>query len=368
MSQATTGDIWDQAATAGNPGYARIAQFGLSGTGKTFTSIMIALGIRERFQLDGPIGALDTENGYDYLRPIVHEVTGQPLLVVKTRNLNTWCEAIDRAEARGNMVLVADSATHIWKRLCDGYLEQLQQLARQKNWRSIPTKLEFKDWNPIKQQWAQFADRFMNAKVHMIVSGRAGWQWDMQEDDRGKKELVKLDAKMKAEGEFEFEGALSLHFERHRTAPDQPAYHTVTVRKDRSDKIMGQVFKFVPRKTPPRAICEFLRPHLETLRPTAYQPTDTADGHDFELDTLGNDSRKRAEGDRAIVLEKIHAELHRLNPSQSAADKAERARLQDVHFATVSKTELAERVPLRDLRDGLAALRDRKAHQQEQST
>lgn len=351
-------DIWSQAETESQPGYVRIAQLGLSGTGKTFSSVMLALEIRERFGLTGPVAALDTENGFDFLRPIVRQVTGQPLLVVKSRNLDTWNEAIDRAADRGNMVLIGDSVTHVWKQLCDGYLRQLQETGRAKGWRKIPQALQFKDWNPIKQHWAEFTDRFMNAPVHQIMNGRAGWLWDMESDGQNGKELVKKDVKMRAEGEFEFESGLSLLYERHRATLDAAAEHTVTVRKDRTDRIMGQVFRFTPKKTPPRAIAQFVAPHLDALCPAAFSPVDTASVHDFQIDRMGNESRQREEQDRAIALEKLEAALLRKYPGQTAAAKGARAEALKNATGTSSWTEVEKRFAISLINNATAAIED----------
>lgn len=356
MSETKTPDCWDTAETDGNPGYARIAQLGLSGTGKTFSAVMLAFEIREKFGLTGPIGALDTENGFDFLRPIVKDVTGQPLLVIRTRNIDTWCTAIDRAAVRGDMVLIGDSVSHLWKQLCDGYLAQLQKKARDRKWNSIPTELQFKDWNPIKQTWGLFVDRFMNAQVHQIMSGRAGWLWAMETNDRNKKELVKKDVKMRAEGEFEHEAGLSLLYERVRGNLETVAEHVVTVRKDRTDRIMGQSFRFTPKKTNPRAICEFVRPHLDALKPSDFRPVDINTTHNFGLDDMGNSSRRRDDDDRKIAVEKLKAALVKKHPGQTA--KARQARSDEllVCVGTTSWTEVETRIPLTAITGAVATL------------
>jgi hypothetical protein len=105
----------------------------------------------------------------------------------------------------------ARSVTHTWRELCEAYLKQVNERrarhAREKHWTFKPQRsLEFQDWGTVKglwnDNWTQF---YLNAPLHLIICGRAGYEYDFEETDNGKKELVKTGVKMRTEAEFGFE-------------------------------------------------------------------------------------------------------------------------------------------------------------------
>jgi hypothetical protein len=68
---------------------------------------------------------------------------------------------------------------------------------------------------PIKREWRQFTDSYLNSKIHMIVCGRSGdvyaREWN---DERQKYEVVATDTKMRTEKELAYEPSLLVELER----------------------------------------------------------------------------------------------------------------------------------------------------------
>ena len=99
----------------------RIAVFGPSGAGKTFTSLRVATGLA-----DGkPIAFIDTErhSAVKYSDRFQFDV-----LELDDRSVAGYCDAIKLAEQGGYSVLIIDSLTHAWQEL----LEEIERLAKAK--------------------------------------------------------------------------------------------------------------------------------------------------------------------------------------------------------------------------------------------
>lgn len=214
----------------------------LAGDGKTHTASLVAIGLvqllRERgFPAgDRPVMFLDSESGSDWVKPLF-DAADIELEVAKTRAFVDLKDAVCETEARG-CVLIADSLTHFWRRFCDEYA------ARKERRRG----LEFHDWQWLKTEWSVFTDLYVNSQCHIILAGRAGYEYDFFERDDGKKELERTGVKMKAESETAFEPSLLVHMEKHIGLPDPRTgqvemWRTATVLKDRSRRIDGRVFK-----------------------------------------------------------------------------------------------------------------------------
>lgn len=326
--------------------YVKAGFLGFNKSGKTHTAMELAIGIREHFKLDGPIAMFDSEKGSEYWTDRVRERTGKDLLVVKSRSLVDLMATVDECIALGVAALVADSMTHVWREVCDAYHGELRAAARRKGWRE-PDRLEFQDWGKIKSKWATWPDRYLNAPLHIIVCGRAGFEYDMQEDERGKKELVKTGVKMKTEGEFGFEPSLLVEMAREWNSVEPPEMVArATVIGDRFDILNG--------KTCDNPTFEFFRPFVELLRPAEHTIVDTTIKTSFGLDETRADNWKREKDRREILAEKIAAAFTLAGmDGRGADDKKVRTELMSKYFGSTSWKEISERTPSAAMQQGL---------------
>lgn len=329
--------------------YLKAGILGFAKSGKTHTAMEIAMGTREFFKLDGPIAMYDTETGSDYWKARVRERTGQELLVAKSRSLVDLVGTVSECASAGVSVLVVDSITHVWREVCDAYLKELQAAAAKKKWRE-PDRLEFQDWARIKLRWASWPDLYLTSPLHIIVCGRAGYEYDMQTDERGKKELVKTGIKMKVEGEFGFEPSLLIEMERDWTATDPPEMIArATVIGDRFDLLNG--------KTCDMPTFKFFQPFMEQLSPADHAPIDTSTKTSFGLDSERADDWKREKDRREILSEKILGALTLAGmDGKGADDKKARTELFRKYFGSTSWKEISERTPSATLESGLRRL------------
>lgn len=314
---------------------------GFAGSGKTRTATEIAIGLVQHLRVLGieagtrPVWMLDTEGGADYVMGL-YDAAG---IVLESDRSRAFVDLIDgcRAAEGAASVLVIDNITHVWREFCDAY-------QRKRNRR----RLEFQDWGYLKTEWQKFTDLFLSSPVHIIMCGRAGYEYEHTEDENGRKELVKTGVKMKAEGEMAYEPSLLLYLER-ETDPDTHRTRRVAhVLKDRFAAIDGKSLSDPATGGPTFAQ---LLPHIERLHLGGqHRPVDTTRTSDaaFPADTTG---RWRADNEqRALILGEIREELVRAYPGQTAADKKAKGDLLELAFGSRA-WERAEQADLPQLRE-----------------
>lgn len=293
---------------------------GFAGSGKTYTATCLAIGLwkllKERKLTGGDcaVNFLDTETGSDWVKP-AFDAEGIKLKTAKTRAFTALCPAIHETE-KNRGILIIDSITHFWRELTESYAEK----------RNRKRGLEFQDWSWLKKTWGTFTDAFVNSNCHIILCGRAGYEYDFFQNDDGKRELEKTGIKMKAETETGYEPSILVLMERHQDISQNPirVWRTATVLKDRSTLLDGKQFENPTFR-------DFL-PHVEFLNLGGEQ--------------LGVDSRTSSEiiepqkwddaKERGIVLDEIKELLLKHYPSSSAADKKSKMDALERHAATRS--------------------------------
>lgn len=331
-------------------GYLKGGFFGFPKSGKTWTSALLAIGIRRQFGIKGPIAMFDTEGGGEYIAPMVKRETGLDLVGHRSRSLDDLVSMAKEAETDG-LVLIADSMTHVWRETCDSYLKQVNK-ARESAKRSQQRRLEFQDWGPIKAKWATWTDVYLNGRMHVIICGRAGYEYDFEDRDDGTgKDLIKTGIKMKTESEFGFEPSLLVEMERVQRMDGKDLgkgfVHRATIIGDRFNVIDGQSCD--------DPAYEFFKPHADCLTPGAHAPIDTETNSDFGIGDDGNNFDRERKL-RVILCEKIQAAMTEKWPGQTAADKKAKVSALKEAFGTTSWTEVETRVGISTLKEGLARI------------
>jgi len=209
--------------------YLKAGILGFQGSGKTYTASRIAAGLAKMNGNKNPrIAFFDTEKGSDFLVKYF-KAEGIQLDVAKTRSFSDLLEFMREVEQAKYDVVIIDSISHVWRELMDSYQKRLRRT----------NGLLFQDWSKVKGEWQRFTDAFINSSMHTIVLGRAGFEYDFNEDESGKKELIKTGVKMKAEGEFGYESDILLEME--RVKDGKGFKNRCYVIKDRTDTMNGQV-------------------------------------------------------------------------------------------------------------------------------
>ncbi len=217
-------------------GYLKAGFLGFAKSGKSFTAAKLAIGTIKLFKLDGPVALFDTESGSNYIAEMVRTETGKDLIGVRARSFDALMQFSRDCVAEKVSVAIIDSISHPWVELCDSFLAQLNESRKAKNWAPLQ-KLEFAQWASIKKIWEQWPNFFLNSQLHIIMCGRAGYEWEMTtNEETGRKELEKTGIKMKTEKELGFEPSLLVQMEREQVPDGQGGFkmvHTATILGDR---------------------------------------------------------------------------------------------------------------------------------------
>lgn len=156
---------------------------GGSGTGKTYSALLMARGIAETVtgRKGAPIGFVDTEN-----RRALHYKQDFPEMVhfdMKAVDAKgdmvgfppeRWIEVIDAAEAAGLPVLVIDSFSHAWEGV--GGVLDLHATTLERLTRGDDSKKDARSqlaWAEVKPRYRRLIDRIVRAKCHLIICTRA---------------------------------------------------------------------------------------------------------------------------------------------------------------------------------------------------
>lgn len=316
---------------------------GFAGDGKTFTAVSMAIGLHKAIKSQKPIALLDTEKAAKALIPIF-EKNGIAAIVNEGRSLANLNEAIKWCENGGADILVIDSITHVWEE----FLE-----AHKASKRFNKTFLEFQDWGVIKPRWKrEFSTPFVNAKCHIIFTGRAGYEYEHFEQIDGatgkvKKEIQKSGIKMKAEGETAFEPDLLFLMGKVQDilGTDKRIYREALVLKDRTTLIDGQTFKNPTYKDFEPAINQLLNGVVKDR--IDQSPADV-----FEHERNFDDMRK----ERDLIISSVEGHFNLMGLGTGATDKKYKAALLKNAFNVVSIDELSA-VKMESMRDGMSFIR-----------
>jgi len=317
--------------------YLKMGIYGEAGSGKTFTSSKIAIGLHKHIKAEKPVAFVDTETGSDFVLPRFKEEKIE-LITAKTKAFKDLLDIIDEAEKSAS-ILIIDSVSHFWKELTKSYQKQ-HNLSR----------ITLRHWIPLKQTWEELTNRYVNSNLHIILAGRSAYIWDDVEDEDGAKELKKTGTKMRAETEMGYEPSLLVEMEKMRTSNRTGAKwtHRAWVIKDRFDVIDGKHFD--------NPTIEAFLPHIELLNLGGKHRAVDQDRNSqemFENNRTGENKYRQ----KKILLEKIQNGLVKIHPGQTQEDKKGKLGLLERCFGTDSMTEI-EGYENEFLDKGLGRLRD----------
>jgi nucleoside-triphosphatase THEP1 len=191
---------------------ARVAIYGPSGGGKTFSALRIAKG------LGGKIAVIDSERGSASKYADRFEFDS---LELEQPNIESMCQAIKAAHGYG--VLVVDSLSHAWQEL----LQEIDKLANAKfkgnTWSA---------WSEGTPKQRRLIDAILTFPGHVIATMRSKTEWTQEANGNGKSRPVRVGlAPEQGKGiEYEFDILMAI-------TPE----HTAHVEKDRSGMFQDQI-------------------------------------------------------------------------------------------------------------------------------
>lgn len=334
--------------------YLKLGLQGFEGSGKTYLANEFALGLA-KLTGNKKVAFFDTEKGSDFWIP-KYKAAGVELHVARTRAFSDLLTVIREAEAAGFGFIVIDSITHVWRELQTSWLK-----------RNNKKEMSMKAWVALKTEWGQYTDLYVNSKIHIAMCGRAGYEYDQEEnEDTGKKEIIKTGTKMRAEGETGFEPDLLIETFKvplAETLTDKRAakkakgfVNRCVVIKDRSDLLNARMFD-KPKFKDFLPVINFLNLGGE------HAGADTTRNSEQMFDSP-DWSRSNRERQVAILVEELQALLIKGKmDGTSTAAKEKRVETLERIFGTSAKTAIEGMHP-DQLRDGVARLRQELAQAQ----
>lgn len=188
----------------------RLGIFGVSGSGKTLTSlkIMKGLGVNK-------IGIIDSERGRSnvYADQFDYDVLELP----EPKSVELYIAAIKMMAANGYDGLIIDSATHAWDELKD----KVEIIARAKfkgnSWAA------WSEGTPIQKR---FIEAFTTYPGHVILTMRSKTLWE-QADENGKKKPVRIGLGFEQRPGTEYELDMLIQMDPDHTATILKAYDSM---------------------------------------------------------------------------------------------------------------------------------------------
>lgn len=326
------------------PTFAKVGIYGAAGTGKTRVAYEIASGLYKEKQFTKPVVFFDTEKGSDWILPLF-EKENIKCHVKKSRTFADLIKAVELAEQHAS-ILIIDSISHVWRELTQSFLdkynkERFELLSKKysKDWAEKNFKkssqLEFQHWNIIKPTWGKFTEKYLNSNLHVIVCGRAGDMYEYQENENGKKELIKSGTRMATEKELSYEPSLLLELQRRQIETKDRLF--AVVEKDRSDAINAMEFELVKYKD--------LKPHFDFINIGGEsKKTDFSKNNSeslFENQTMQPEDEFAAEKrKRSEYSEEIWALFDLKMPGRDNETKQLKLKILQDYFNTMSKSKI----------------------------
>ncbi len=197
-------------------GKLRLAIAGPAGSGKTYSALLIALG------LGGRIAMIDTERGsgelYDHLGEYDACTIHPPFEPRK------YVETIRAAEDLGYETIIIDSLSHAWVGQ-GGLLDVHGHIADK-------TGNSWSAWRQVTPKHNELVDAMLQSKCHIIATMRSKMEY-AQVEENGKKQVKKLGMSPIQRDGMEYEFTIFI---------DLDQQHTATTTKDRTTLFDGQYF------------------------------------------------------------------------------------------------------------------------------
>ncbi len=207
----------------------KMALYGPAGSGKTFSSLLIAEGLANHTAKR--IAYVDTECGTAFYSQDVPQRAVHPeafdFQVLHTRSITEVLAAVKGLDLDAYGVLVVDSISHLWNSCKNAYAGRMTRAG------TVPLPA----WATIKKPYKELMNLLLSMPVHVLICGRQGNDFA---EDQESGELKNLGYKMRAEGETAYEPDVLLRLESHKPNRKQPTVVMAHVEKDRTGVLSGQ--------------------------------------------------------------------------------------------------------------------------------
>lgn len=210
----------------------KIGMYGPPGSGKTFTSLLIAEGLAK--VSSKRVAYVDTERGTDFYCKDVPSRAVHPAAfdfdALYTRSLTEVLAGVKDIDSKTYGVVVLDSVTHLWEAAIAAYGGNQTRAG------TIPMHA----WGKIKRPYKELMSVLLSSPMHVIICGRQGTEYATDEETD---ELKAIGLKMKAEGETAYEPHILIRMESIKPKKTMELAQIVAyAEKDRTGVLAGRSF------------------------------------------------------------------------------------------------------------------------------
>lgn len=210
----------------------KMGVYGPPGSGKTFTSLLLAEGLGKI--TSKRVAYIDTERGTDFYCQAVASRTVHPEAfdfdALYTRSLTEMLSAARSLKTDEYGVIVLDSVTHAWEAAMAAYGGKTTSAGTIPMWA----------WGKIKKPYKDLMAFLLSSPMHVIICGR---QKTVYETDEETEELKATGVTMRAEGETAYEPHILIRMEAIRPKKtNEVATIVAYAEKDRTGVLSGRSF------------------------------------------------------------------------------------------------------------------------------
>lgn len=210
----------------------KIGIYGPPGSGKTFTSLLMAEGLAQA--TGRRVAYVDTEHGTDFYCKAVPSRAVHPEAfdfdAMYTRSITEVVAAVTKLDPAAYGVVVLDSITHLWEAVMAAY----------RGPRTKTGGIPINAWGRIKKPYKDLMSFLLSSPMHVLICGRQGLVYE-ENADTGESAVVGV--KMKAEGETPYEPHILIRMETIRAAKTNEVAQVVAyAEKDRTGVLSGRSF------------------------------------------------------------------------------------------------------------------------------
>lgn len=218
----------------------RLGLSAVSGGGKTYSAILIALGLTGDLS---KVAVIDTENGSADLYSHLGDYNVFTLQAPFTPE--RYIEAIHECEKAGMEVIIIDSITHEWDGK-GGCLEIMDKLGG-----------KYQDWAKVTPRHQAFIDAILQSPCHVITTVRRKQDYEMTKGNDGKVKVEKAGLKEVTREGFEYELTANLELD---------VRHNAVASKDRTGLFIDKP-AFTPSEETGKMILAWCESGTEPIKP-----------------------------------------------------------------------------------------------------
>jgi hypothetical protein len=222
----------------------RLALTGVSGSGKTYSALMLAKG------LGGKVACIDTESCSASLYS--HLIDFDVLELSAPFSPERYIDAIKQAEESGYDTLIIDSMSAAWAG-SGGVLEMVDDIAK-----SSKSKNSYVAWAQGSKEQEKLIQKILTSSLHIIACMRSKTAYELTDNGQGRKTPVKIGLAPVQRDSVDYEFQVVFDISREN--------HFATVSKDRTE-IFNDVPFLITEKTG-KTLMKWLDSGVEPPKPT----------------------------------------------------------------------------------------------------